>query len=166
MALKLPEGAEAGFQLVDTDEFGQKFTIHLYGAGRRGWFLASRRSAGHDADTGRQPLGKGQWRIFLNFIKQARFWELPEQWPHPWPDNVSVDGGEWLDLAGRVGERYHRIHRFIWREPGLDQVLAFCYRLTGFFLQHPVSGLWLPHPPAEESDTPAEPDTATQRGPK
>jgi hypothetical protein len=141
MALKVPVGAEAAFQLVDTDEFGFSFSVHLYGAGRRGWFLACRRMPGHDADTGRQPLGKGEWRTFLNFVKQARFWELAEEWPRPWPDD-SVEGGEWLDLAGREGERYHRIHRFIWREPGLDAVLAFCRRASGLFVQHPVSGFW------------------------
>jgi len=58
--LKIPAGAEAAFQLVDTDAFGSSFSIPLYGAGRRGWFLARRRLSGQDADIGPQPLGKGQ----------------------------------------------------------------------------------------------------------
>jgi hypothetical protein len=139
---------------VYSDEFGPVFTMHLYGAGRRGWFLLHGRYARPYHDPGPRSLGKGQWRTFLNFVKQARFWELPEEWPHPWPDNTTVTGGEWLDLAGRDGERYHRIHRFIWREPGLDQVLAFCQRESGLFVRHPVSGLWLPHPPLEEPAAP------------
>lgn len=146
MVLKLPDGAEARFQLVDTDAFGRSFTLHLAGAGRRGWFHAIRRLPGHDADTGRQPLGKGEWRTFLNFVRQARFWELPERWPDPWPD-VSVDDGEWLDLAGRTAERHHRIVRFVWREAGLDQLLTFCRRVSELFVQDPVSGFWTPHFP-------------------
>lgn len=142
--LRLPEGAEAGFRLVDADEFGPVFTMHLYGAGRHGWFLLHSQYALSNHDPGPRPLGKGQWRTWLNFVKQARFWELPEQWPHPWPDNVTVDGGESLDLTGRDSERHHRIHRFIWREPGLNQVLAFCRRSSGLFVQHPVSGFWVP----------------------
>jgi hypothetical protein len=153
--LKIPDGAEAAFQLVDTDAFGSSFSIHLYGAGRRGWFLACRRLSGQDADIGPQPLGKGQWRTFLNFVKQSRFWELAEEWPRPWPENVIVEDGEVLDLAGRDQERYHRIHRFIWREPGLDQVLAFCRRLSGLFVQHPVSGFWGPRFLPETLEGPA-----------
>jgi hypothetical protein len=155
MVLKIPEGADAAFQLVDTDTFGSYFSIHLYGKGRRGWFLARRRFPGHDVDIEQQLLGKGEWRTFLNFIKQARFWELPEEWPHPWPDNVEVQDGEWLDLAGRDGERYHRIHRFVWREPGLDQVLAFCGRESGLFVQHPISGFWRPRLREESPEGPA-----------
>jgi hypothetical protein len=153
--LKIPQGAEAAFEVVDTDEFGSSFSMHLYGAGRRGWFLARRRMPGQDADIDRQTLGKGEWRTFLNFVKQARFWELPEEWPRPWPDNVTVNGGEWLDLAGREGGLYHRIHRFIWREPGLDQVLGFCRRVSGLFAQHPVTGIWRPRVLDQASDGPA-----------
>jgi len=149
LMLKLPEGAEAGFRLIDTDAFGCTFAIHLYGRGRRGWYLASRRFPGHDFDTGPQQLGKGEWRTFLNFVKQARFWELPKEYPHP-PTNVMVDDGEWLDVAGRDVNRYHSIHRFIWREPGLDQLLTFCPRLSGFFVQHPVTGFWMPNSPSAQ----------------
>src|SRR5262245_44401508 len=112
--LKIPPSAEAAFQVVHTDAFGSSFSMHLYGAGRRGWFLASRRDPGQNTDTGPQPLRKGEWRTFLNFIKQTRFWELPEQWPDPWPQNVTVEDGDFLDLAGREGERFHRIYRFVW----------------------------------------------------
>jgi hypothetical protein len=146
MVLKIPPGAEAAYHLVKTDAFGCSFSMHLYGSGRRGWFLAHLRGPGHEVDLERRPLGKGQWRTFLNFVKQARFWELPEQWPSPWPD-TAVDDGEFLDVAGREAERYHHIHRFVWREPGLDQVLMFCLRASGLFAQHPVYGLlWSPTP--------------------
>lgn len=153
--VKIPPGAEAAFRLVDTDAFDRSFSMHLYGAGRRGWFLARQRRPGHDVDLGPRPLGKGEWRTFLNCIKQARFWELPELWPDPWPDPVNVEDGERLGLSGREGERYHSIHRFIWREPGLDQVLTFCRRTSGLFVRHPVSGFWVPRLPGE---------TATQAG--
>lgn len=104
MPLKLPEGAETAFHVIDTDAFGQNFSIHLYGAGRRGWFIASLRLAEHNRDSGRQPLAKGQWRTFLNLVKQARFWELPEEWPHEPPKGVTVEDGEWLTIAGRDRE--------------------------------------------------------------
>jgi hypothetical protein len=156
MALKVPDGAEAAFHLVDTSEFGL-FSIHLYGAGRRGWFLASRRFPGHDADTGRHSLGKGEWRTFRNFVKLAKFWELPEEWHPPLPGGETF-GGESLDLVGREGERYHRIHRFIWCEPGVDQVLAFCQRVSGLFVRHPVSGFWVPNLPQGQAAESADPN--------
>jgi hypothetical protein len=143
MVLKVPEGAEAAYQVVDTDAWGRHLTIHLYGAGRRGWLLASLRFPGHDRDTGPQVLGKGQWKTFLNLIKQARFWELPEKWPHPWPEGVTVEDGSSLSVAGRDRQRYHRIARFVWCEPGLDQVLRFCRQVCGFSPEQPV--------PAEQS---------------
>jgi hypothetical protein len=138
MVLKLPVGAEAAFQVLDTDAFGNSFSIHLYGARRRGWFLASLRFSGDERDSGPQRLAKGQWRSFLNLVKQSRFWDLPEEWPDPWPNDLTEDG-EWLTISGREGERYHRVHRFVWREPGLDQVLLFCRRVCGFFPAPPVS---------------------------
>src|SRR5262245_24524006 len=98
--LQLPDGAEAGFQLIHEDAFGNTLSVHLYGAGRHGWFLASRRFPGHNLDTGRQPLGKGQWRSFLNLIDQARFWELPKGWRHLEPENVTVEDGDFLTVTG------------------------------------------------------------------
>lgn len=126
--LKLPKGAEAGFRLVVTEAWGSTFTMHLYGAGRKGWYLLSRRSREHDRDEGPTPLGKGQWRTFLNLIKQARFWDLPALWPDPIPD-VAVDDGELIDIAGREPSRFHKIHRFVWRETGLDPLIAFCLKI-------------------------------------
>jgi hypothetical protein len=41
--LNLPDGAETGFQFTDTDEFGDTFSIHLYGAGRGGWFVQGKK---------------------------------------------------------------------------------------------------------------------------
>ena len=156
MVLKLAEGMEARFQVIDTDAFGDSFTMYLHGAGRRGWFQALRRMPGHDADTGLLPLGKGEWRIFLNLIRQSRFWELPEQFPDP-PSTVVADG-EFLDLAGRDGERYHRIHRFVWREPVLDQVLLFCRRRSGLFVQLP--GFWAQNVPPWHAPDPAASETS------
>src|SRR5581483_4754876 len=147
--LQLPSGAEAGFRLTDTDAFGCSLRVHLYGAGRDGWFLVSRRFPGHNHDTGRQTLDEGQWLTFLDLVDQARFWDLPEEWPGSEPENSTVDDGEWLALAGRRGERYHRIHRFIWREPGLDAVLLFCRQLPG--AAAPIE------PQREGQDTPSIP---------
>src|SRR5947209_11529287 len=49
------------------------------------------------------------------------------------PENAAVEGGEWLTLAGRDEAQYHRIHRFIWRGPGLDPEQRFCRQVSGFF---------------------------------
>jgi hypothetical protein len=157
--LRLPEGAEAGFRLETADEFGPVFTMHLYGAGRRGWFLLHSRLTGPDHDPGPRPLGKGQWRTFLGLVKGCRFWELPELLPD-WHQLVSgqliMDGGGYLDLAGREGEQYHRVHRVLETEPGLRSVLRFCERLSGLF--EPPAGDPLPAAPD------AEPGAAADRG--
>jgi hypothetical protein len=136
--LQLPEGTEAGFRLVLTDAFGGRFSIHVYGAGRRGWFVASRRDA-ESRDSGQQQLNKGDWRTLLHMIDMCGFWGLPEAFLDP-PD-VVVDDGEWLFLAGRDEERYHQINRFICRERGLDTVAVFLRRVSGLF----------PHPPIPDS---------------
>ena len=57
--LRLPKGAQAGFRLVSTDAFGGSFSINVYGAGRKGWFVASRRDLVCVQDVGPQPLRKG-----------------------------------------------------------------------------------------------------------
>lgn len=144
MPLKLPDGAEARFQVISTGPFGETFATHLWGAGRRGWYHSILRGHSADDDTGPMPLAKGEWRTFLNLIKQARFWELPEVWPDPWPENVTVDDGSHLGVAGRDRERYHHLCRFVWREPVLDQLLMFCVRRSGFYELRPGrSGWWL-----------------------
>ncbi len=140
--LRLPVGATAGFRLSHADAFGNTLTVHLYGADHTGWYLASRRFPGHDLDTGRQPLGKGQWRTFLNLIEQSNFWELPRDASHLDPGNVTVEDGDLLGISGREGDRYHRVHRFVWREPGLDRLLSFCLKLPALQApkQSPQSG--------------------------
>ena len=78
-----------GFRLIEADEFGLVFTMHLYGAGRRGWFLLHNPPIRPTAASEPQPLGKGQWRTFLSLVEQLRFWELPELLPVP-PDIAST----------------------------------------------------------------------------
>ncbi len=159
--LELPDGAEAGYRLVIADAFGRTFTINVYGARRRGWFLASTRGGAVARDVGPQRLAKGQWRTLLNFVKQCRFWELPEELP-PRTDR-NVDDGEWLTLSGREGDRYHRIHRFIWREPGLEQLRTYLEQISAMF---PVPQTADAPPPANEAAQhpgqaePAQPDAA------
>lgn len=132
--LRLPVGAKTGFRLVSTDEFGPVFSMHLYGAGRSGWFLLHSRFSGHDP--GPQPLAKGQWRTFLGLVKECQFWELPERLPD-WDEIISgrlaMDGWSSFDLAGREGERFHHILRVGETEPGLASVFRFCERLSGLF---------------------------------
>jgi hypothetical protein len=128
--LELPDGAEAGYRMVVTDAFGDSFSINVYGAGRKGWFVASVRGR-QNHDLGPQRLRKGQWRTLLNFVKQCRFWDLPEELP-PRTD-VDVEDGEWLTVSGRQGEHFHRIHRFIWRERGLDQLRAYFEQISTLF---------------------------------
>lgn len=126
MSFNLPKGAEAGFKIELRDVFDASFAIHLYGAGRKGWFTARIRDLGQDSDRGPQPLEKGGWRTFLNLVKQGHFWDLSESWPHPIPTNVVVDDGEYLEIRGRDAWRYHVIHRANgFQEPGLSAVLAF-----------------------------------------
>ena len=55
-------------------------------------------------------------------------------WPKYCANGALAEDGEWLTLTGRDGARYHCIERFVWREHGLDQVLDFCKRASGFFL--------------------------------
>jgi hypothetical protein len=159
--LNLPEGVDTGFRLELWDAFGNRFTANIYGAGRQGWFLATHKWFGRVQSLGPQPLARGQWREFLGLVKQAGFWELPATLPAN-PD-VETDDGEWLSLAGRVGSRYHQVHRD-GGGAGLFQVQRFLTRLSGFFPDprptHPAQGLALQgeQPDAEPH---AAPDPAT-----
>lgn len=156
--LRLPEGAEAGFRLVSTDEFGPVFAMHLYGAGRLGWFLLHSRYAPPERDPGPRPLGKGQWRAFLGLVKGCRFWELPEllpDWHEVVSGRVAMDGWGSFALSGRQGERYHLVQRVRDCEPGLASVVRFCERLSGLF-EPPA--LPVADPPLAATD--AEPSAA------
>ena len=160
--LRLPEGAEAGFRIVATDEFGPVYTMHLYGAGRRGWFLLHSRYSRPDHDPGPRPLGKGQWRTFLGLVKGCRFWELPEllpDWHEIASGRVGMEGWGSFDLTGRDGERYHHIKRVLESEPGLESVLRFCERLSGLFVP-PAPPVTEPPPVAQD----AEPGTTADGG--
>ena len=143
--MQLPEGVEAGFRLVITDAFGGRFSINVYGAGRKGWFTASLRGWMGSRDVGPRRLVKGQWRTLLNFVKQCRFWELPASLPER--TDATVEDGAWLALSGREGERYHHIDRFIWREPGLDQLQLYLTQVSGLFPAEQPDG-----EPAEEDE--------------
>ncbi len=131
-----------GFRLLLTDAFGGTFSINVYGAGRDGWFVASRRDI-ESRDSGWRVLKKGEWPTLINLIDQCcGFWGLPEILP--WPENTTVDDGEWLNLTGRDRERFHHIERFVWRERGLDTVVAFLRQISGLF-PPPIP----PTPPSE-----------------
>lgn len=153
--LKLPAGADAGFRLELWDAFGNRFTANVYGAGRQGWFLGARKWFGTTQSVGPQPLARGQWREFLGLIKQAGFWDLPESLPAD-PD-IATDDGEWLSLAGRVGDRYHAVHRDGCGR-GLFPIQRFLRRLSGFFPDpqplHPAEGLALGGEPQEVTPSP------------
>jgi hypothetical protein len=144
MTLKLPTGADAAFRIESIDAFDCRFAINVYGVGRGGWFVATHRLQRSDHDSGVQQLPKGEWATLLHLIERCGFWELPEDGSHLTDPTVTVEDGEWLTIAGRDLARYHRVHRFIWREAGLEAVLSFGYRVSGFFVRHPVSGWWVP----------------------
>lgn len=128
--LQLPEGIEAGFRFVWTDAFGNRFSINVYGAGRRGWFVATRRDT-ESRDSGWQELNKGDWATLLHFIEMCGFWGLPEKFPNP--PAVEVDDGDTIALEGRDSQRYHSISRFVWRERGLDTIHRFLRQVSGLF---------------------------------
>lgn len=158
MTLKLPKGAEAAFRIDTTAGPEGRFGVHVYGAGRSGWCVASYRAFGRDLDTGVRPLPTGEWLTLLHLIERCGFWSLPPDGAHLIDPDVAVDDGERLVIAGRDAARYHRVNRWVRWEPGLNGVLAFGRRVSGFFARHPVSGRWVPPaalPPPEA--LPAEP---------
>jgi hypothetical protein len=156
-SLKLPPGVDTAFRIEATDAFDSRFALNAYGSGRAGWFVATHRFFGRDQDSGVRQLPKGEWPTLLHVIDCCAFWALPEDGSHLTDPTVTVDDGEWLTIAGRDATRYHRVHRFIWREPGLDAVLAFARRVSRFFVSHPVSGFWVP---AAERESAPEPRAA------
>lgn len=142
-SLKLPNGAVAAFRIMSIDAFGGRFAFNAYGAGRKGWFVTTLRSHGPDQDSGVRLLPKGEWPTLLHLIDHCGFWVLPEDGAHLADSTGTVVDGEWLTIMGRDLGRYHRVHRFIWREPGLESVLAFAQRVSGFFVRHPLAGIWV-----------------------
>lgn len=163
--LKLPDGADTAFRIEATDAFGCRFALNAYGAGRVGWFVATHRFYGRDQDSGVRPLPKGEWPTLLHLIDRYGFWSLLVDDSHLIPPNVEVADGEFLTIMGRDTARYHRVHRFVWREPGLDAVLAFARRVSGFFVRHPVSGWWVPPAIPELVAQPQAPDAEPDAAP-
>jgi hypothetical protein len=166
MSLKLPKSAEAAFRIEAFDAVEAGFAINVYGAGRNGWFVATYRSHGRDLDSGVRQLPKGESPTLLHLIDRCGFWSLPEDGSHLADPNVTVDDGDGLIIAGRNTVRYHEVRRFVWREPGLDAVVSFGRRVSGFFVRHPVYGFCLP--PAEpepKAVTPASQTPDAETGP-
>jgi hypothetical protein len=157
-SLKLPPGADTAFRIEATDASDGRFALNAYGTGRDGWFVATLRTFGPDQDSGVRQLPKGEWPTLLHLIDRCGFWALPEDGSHLTDPTVTVDDGEWLTIAGRDTARYHRVHRFIWREPGLEAVLGFARRVSGFFVRHPVSGFWVPPAVPQVPPNPQAPD--------
>jgi hypothetical protein len=141
--LKLPQGAETAFRIEAIDAFDNRFAINVYGAGRDGWFVATNRKPQFDRDSGVRQVAKGEWANLLHLIDQCGFWSLPEDGSHLIDPTCEVEDGEWLTITGRDATRQHRVHRFVWREQGLEAVLSFGRRVSGFFVRHPVSGAWV-----------------------
>ena len=133
--LNLPGNTDAGFRFEFWDAFENRFTVNIYGARRRGWFLAPNKWHGNAQAVGPQPLARGQWREFLGLIKQAGFWDLPARIPID--PNINVEDGSWLLLIGRSGEHHHEIYRDGY-DNGLLQVTRFLRRLSGFFPIRPT----------------------------
>ncbi|MCA9072204.1 MAG: hypothetical protein KDA84_24930 [Planctomycetaceae bacterium] len=132
--LNLPEGTEAGFRFDYSDAFGDRFVINVYGRHRKGWFVATVTDPNRSLTTPPTPLKKGEWRTLLNFIKQCRFWELPEEFPEPALFALfDVDDGHWFTLSGRDGSTFHQIHRFVWCEPGLVQLENYFRKISRLF---------------------------------
>jgi hypothetical protein len=139
--LKLPDQAEAAFRIEATDAFECRFAINIYWARHGSWFVSTIRGDKLDRDSGARQLPKGEWAILLHLIDQCGFWGLPGDGSHLIDPSVTVEDGEWLTVAGRDSRRYHQVRRFVWRERGLEAVLSFGRRVSGFFVQHPVTRL-------------------------
>lgn len=143
--MKLPKRSEATFSIGSAAGPEYQFGIQVYGANRAGWCVASLRVYGRQLDSGVRQLPKGEWLTLLHLIERCGFWSLPEDGSHLTDPDVSVDDGEWLTVEGWDTTRYHRVHRYVWWEPGLNGVLAFGQRVSGFFVRHPTSGSWVLH---------------------
>lgn len=143
MTIKLRNGAEGAFQIACSC-LDHSFSIHVYGKGKSGWCTASYRLSGHSLDTGMRSLPKGEWPTLLHLIERCGFWSLPDDGAHLPDPGMTVEDGEMLLIAGREAARYHRLHRYVWWEPGLNGVLAFGRRVSGFFAKHPMYGWGLP----------------------
>ena len=141
--LRLPEGAEAGFRIESLDAFDRRFAIKIYGNKNRAWFVAMYRGR-RNLDSGVQQIAMNEWQTLRGLINQCNFWSLPEDGAHLVDPNWVVLDGDWLTISGRIGETFHRVHRFVEREPGLEEVMEFGQRVSGFYERHPVSGhFWL-----------------------
>lgn len=144
--VNLPTGAKAGFHLHWYDAWDNSFNIHIYGSGRSGWFMARSTVNGVTQELGVTPLGRGQWRELLGLVKQADFWNLPENLPKD-PSTIT-DDGEFLTFEGRDEIRYHTIHREEFSRE-LWRIEQFLRRLTGWFPE--------PAPREEPTETPTDP---------
>lgn len=142
--LRLPKGADVGFRLVTDDEYGTVFTMHLYGSGRRGWFLLKSRYAPADHDPSPQLLRKGEWKTFLGLISACGFWTLLEYLPDRNDiinGKLELDGWYQLFIAGREGERYHSIQRYTIIEPAVSSVVRFCQQRADLLTTPPPNTL-------------------------
>lgn len=158
MTLKLRKGAEAAFFIGTRDGPAYRFGIHVYGAGREGWCVATHCNHGRGRDGGVPQLPTGEWPTPLHLIDRCGFWSLPGDGTHLAHPDVGVDDGEWLAVEGRDATRSHRVRRYVWWEPGLNGVLAFGRRVSGFYVRHPTSGLWVPSVVPRPGTRDVEPD--------
>lgn len=161
MSLKLRGGAEAAFAIgwmVGT--YDAEFGVTIYGAGRASWCVASYREQGGVLRSAELQLPNGEWLNLLHLIERCGFWSLPEDGAHLADPDDPVDGGPWLTVEGRDATRKHLVRRYVWWETGLNGVLAFGQRVSGFFVRHQESGKWLPRKNAPPQGSEAEPTAA------
>ncbi len=124
------------------------FTANIYGAGRAGWFVANVRRDGATQTVGPHPLPRGRWREFLGLVKQAGFWDLPERLERDPDPDVAMDGWHSLEFAGRHGDRYHVVIRYVQVTRGLVYIERFLGRLCGVYVETPAPPIDTPLDPA------------------
>jgi len=143
MVLKLPKRAEAAFLIESGAGPHYRFAFQVHGFGREGMWEASYQGFGRDVDSGVRQLPNGEWQLLQHLIERCGFWSLPEDGTHLAERYVTTEDGERLAISGRDATRYQQLNRYEWWEPGLNGLVAFARRVSGFFVRHPVSGLWV-----------------------
>lgn len=130
MSLRLVRGAEKAFHFWRVDAFGERLSLHVYGAGDAGWFVATLRGR-VDRDSGMQPLPPGEWTRLMHLVEHCDFWNLAEKGEDP--QVVAVNDGEIWSFHAIEATRSHVVERRFELEPGLEPICTFCYRVCGFY---------------------------------
>jgi len=142
--LRLPAGADTAYCIGEYQGPGSSFSLHAYGTGRAGWIVATQHWNEQKRESGIRWLPKGEWPTLLHLIDRCGFWSLPEDGAYLIPPGFEELSSGSVGIAGRIGARYHAIHRTGTQEPKLSAVFGFARRVSGFFVRHPVTGRWVP----------------------